>query len=564
MARLGLRTPIEDCGDRTKPFIALSLDTFLTATKESKARQKAREGGIPVQTFDSYIKQTRDLLSYLYLFQSLETPSHKDLVDLIRHIAGFMEHVPLKTLLKYLDDIFMQASSRQRLHGCFTKTARVLESARFLCQQTLKFPVLRSTVVEQVCLPDGAFQRPTNIKAVGSLEFVLARLSRPKNPLILRSLPIWARKAISSPVSFQSIVKKILRESKIHAEVQILAYYANSAPDVIRPRIIASSKKPCFLCDTLIRLHGAYTVPEGHGKLYSGWCIPTIPEFSPLREKLNRHLEDEIIMHIRRLSYAQKMPTNNFLNESSIYSLDLSVPTPTTLSNISNTRLASGILDSHKVNLPSIQATDCPTSVEAEHFESISSDVHKSPYTSTTNCVGTGAKGLDSIPNVTIEGLAQPAVDGGLDIDRLTESNETAVPDPTGTHEKSPTSTGAGSHTKAAQRVKQPENVQSPSLQQSQQQIALPPFKKMGSRNWFRSAGLDIFMDESSLPFTPRWLSTEDAVSFLQRHEADLVNVQSLKAQKDTLVTCKTRDGDTCFVFKGRVVVLELHTHAKI
>ena len=60
---------------------------------------------------------------------------------------------------------------------------------------------------------------------------------------------------------------------KVHAEVQLLLFYEQQ-PHVSRPRIIGSSKSACYLCDLFIQLHGGFSNPRTHGKLYDRWILP--------------------------------------------------------------------------------------------------------------------------------------------------------------------------------------------------------------------------------------------------------------------------------------------------
>ena len=60
---------------------------------------------------------------------------------------------------------------------------------------------------------------------------------------------------------------------KVHAEVQLFLFYEQQ-PRVSRPRIIGSSKSACYLCDLFIQLHGEFSVPRTHGRLYDRWMLP--------------------------------------------------------------------------------------------------------------------------------------------------------------------------------------------------------------------------------------------------------------------------------------------------
>lgn len=60
---------------------------------------------------------------------------------------------------------------------------------------------------------------------------------------------------------------------KVHAEIQLLFFY-ELHPERRKPRILASSKDACFLCDLFIKLHGQFYTPATHGVVYDKWILP--------------------------------------------------------------------------------------------------------------------------------------------------------------------------------------------------------------------------------------------------------------------------------------------------
>ncbi|CAK1360642.1 uncharacterized protein RHO25_003935 [Cercospora beticola] len=65
----------------------------------------------------------------------------------------------------------------------------------------------------------------------------------------------------------------------VHAEIQLLAYHETTT-DITKPRAIAASKRPCYLCSTFILSHGTYSIPISHGEVYEQWTIPDSPAFT--------------------------------------------------------------------------------------------------------------------------------------------------------------------------------------------------------------------------------------------------------------------------------------------
>ena len=60
---------------------------------------------------------------------------------------------------------------------------------------------------------------------------------------------------------------------KVHAEVQLLFFY-ELHPERRKPRVLASSKDACYLCNLFIKLHGQFYTPATHGVVYDKWILP--------------------------------------------------------------------------------------------------------------------------------------------------------------------------------------------------------------------------------------------------------------------------------------------------
>ncbi|EPE34262.1 hypothetical protein GLAREA_07275 [Glarea lozoyensis ATCC 20868] len=88
---------------------------------------------------------------------------------------------------------------------------------------------------------------------------------------------------------------------KVHAEIQLLFFYELD-PDRPRPRIICSSKSACYLCNLFFQIHGGFSVPRTHGRLYMKWILPdwlNVPtqrrgELGSLATQLQAVLENKI------------------------------------------------------------------------------------------------------------------------------------------------------------------------------------------------------------------------------------------------------------------------------
>ena len=106
----------------------------------------------------------------------------------------------------------------------------------------------------------------------------------------------------------------------VHAEVQLAVYYDLAAQrsrdrasgravgeeesgseedDLIRPRVIGTSKWLCYLCYLFLRSHGGFAVANSHGRLYDQWTVPDLKEFeeetcAQYREII-RGMDDEVL-----------------------------------------------------------------------------------------------------------------------------------------------------------------------------------------------------------------------------------------------------------------------------
>jgi hypothetical protein len=69
----------------------------------------------------------------------------------------------------------------------------------------------------------------------------------------------------SLPKIEASIKKATATHKKVHAEIQLLYYYAQHPEIVLKPRIICSNKEACYLCYLFFTVHGLFHTPRSHG-----------------------------------------------------------------------------------------------------------------------------------------------------------------------------------------------------------------------------------------------------------------------------------------------------------
>ncbi|EAT85179.1 hypothetical protein SNOG_07713 [Parastagonospora nodorum SN15] len=142
----------------------------------------------------------------------------------------------------------MDPGSRRSLINTINKVARYREIAqRTLCSDTWE--------LIPVNLPIAAFSRPSEALAMPSLRDTFVRA----NPLCREADVKHMRRLINRPdydvnAQFASQVTNTLTQSKIHAEIQ-LSYHTEMNPSRLPPRIVASHKDACFLCNTFLAMH---------------------------------------------------------------------------------------------------------------------------------------------------------------------------------------------------------------------------------------------------------------------------------------------------------------------
>lgn len=307
------------------------IGLLLRDASKSLGRQRASKHNLNMteQELESHSRRIESLLEAMERFEASNTMLHQsqpDLVTLVREVAHFKQHTPLRDLLDTLTNEEMHEESRQRLVSCLNKIARYYEIAKYLCREAETVPLLRNATVKSLELPADAFARPQGKAYHGTLASILDRLSTSKRSIRVHVLPPWLQETLRaiSDEDFASSISQNLEESKIHAEIQILSHFENAAATLLRPRVIASSKDACYLCHAIFSLHRQYLVPKTHGRLYSCWRLPAMQILEGLQQRLNTFLEDKIKRTVGGLRERGGFPAVRFSNESTLFSLTVS------------------------------------------------------------------------------------------------------------------------------------------------------------------------------------------------------------------------------------------------
>lgn len=490
-----------------------------------------------------YRTLSRALLEHLVVFNTAEDWKHENVVKLVSRVAEFMEKVPLRDVVESLKDHPMDNLAKFRLHNCLSKVARYRQSAIFLSRMVTRIPILRRVTIHHVCLEEAAFQRPSLVPASSNLTTALKAIPNRAGFLKITSFPSWAQK---SQQQFTTKLEKVLQQSKFHAEVQIVAHYEAADPDLAFPRVIAASKDACYLCHAFIKLHGKFSMPKSHGKLYTGWRLPATQRFEALGCILQDFLEQEIRTNVMRFAKVQKKPPLTLPNESTLFPLNISASTLLSCLDLpSQLRHDQAISQTHPKALNNHLLAKTDEDQQQHDLRHLSST---SALQGTKNSVD-GAVGDSSEMRYCTEAGGNRTQDRVSEyVDKAKQHDEANSVTPTLQPRESMACSDSDILPISSIATKSQGLVR-----------ALPepiPFRK----GRFSSESKEIFIDDVSLSTKLRWLSPTDSTKVL-RDKADkagaVVDVLSLAAGTDTPFLLKDPENVSYFSFGQQVVMIE-------
>jgi hypothetical protein len=254
------------------------------------------------------------------------------LVELVKTIHELNCIGDIGGMLRSIPNQFMDPSTQRSLHNIITKVARYHEISRYLYRMSKKYEAIRSMALDIVQLPESAYSRPVTEYHASTLSPIFTRLGIPhrkqKSEQIFRLLEVTEQEA-NAQVAAQT--RKTLAEAKIHAEIQLL-YHIALNPSKFPPRVIASSKDACFLCNAFITMHGKVHMSRTHGRLYPGWRLPVVPNLASLERRFNAALATEIRASFATLQQRGNKTVYPLPNESTLSTLPHSSSTlPSTI-----------------------------------------------------------------------------------------------------------------------------------------------------------------------------------------------------------------------------------------
>ncbi|KAH3908695.1 hypothetical protein HBI56_074220 [Parastagonospora nodorum] len=247
--------------------------------------------------------------------------------ELVDSVYNLKQTINIEALSTAMTARNMDPGSRRSLINTINKVARYREIARSLYRMSRKNTLLRHLELIPVNLPIAAFSRPSEALAMPSLRDTFVRA----NPLCREADVKHMRRLINRPdydvnAQFASQVTNTLTQSKIHAEIQ-LSYHTEMNPSRLPPRIVASHKDACFLCNTFLAMHGKLHTARTHGRLYPGWRLPCIPAFADLEQSFNAVLARQINASLSTLLSRGQKTVYPDPNESTLLTLPHSAST---------------------------------------------------------------------------------------------------------------------------------------------------------------------------------------------------------------------------------------------
>lgn len=298
-----------------------------------RLREKAKELGLMFTQFES--KTGLGAVNP----ESLETLS-----EILQTVHAFKSTWTAQLIAALRSSPKIDPSMREYLPIAIGKLARYSEATRYLISlaRNRSLSVFSNVKVEsaQICLPNQPlFQGPFPSLEQSWKNVIDATTPARGHKMNLTIESFLGRSYHDDARNFEARVSTTSTVWKIHAEIQLLVYHELN-PDQPKPRVIASSKDACYLCNLFLGLHGQFQVSKTHGRIYDRWILPDWVEFPPTSrdrmslamEQLNARVEKTIIATVssQRMSYSHPNESNLFSIKSCSSSTvnALRLPTP--------------------------------------------------------------------------------------------------------------------------------------------------------------------------------------------------------------------------------------------
>lgn len=261
----------------------------------------------------------------------LKHQTEQRLCDIVEAVYQLSCNSSLSQIFSSVPNTRMGSSERRNLLKMVRRVARYRDAARFLYRTAKKYSIVRAMQIVLISLPRYAF-RSLSIEHEPDFLATCARLqiAHGSQANVARVARLLGREEQTAEQSFSHQCTKTLREGKIHAEIQ-LAYYFETYRPKPAPRVVASSKMACFLCNIFLCQAAKVYTKRCHGRLYPGWKLPVFPSQCGLERLFVQSLEAFIRDSAATLLLRQRRTFFPQPSESTLWTMDLSATTLSTI-----------------------------------------------------------------------------------------------------------------------------------------------------------------------------------------------------------------------------------------
>lgn len=277
MCRWRILSRIRMIKPEDRPTIQKLLGEINTAIEKSPQR--------PDRT--NFMALSNQLLSELVKYQAAFTPPRGDtwtltrdeeLESIVQICYEFSDMPTVGTiLLKDMNSMkpHVSPSTREAVLNMIRKVGNYKRAATTLVKLARRYECIRQANTLPVVLDSSALVQRTPTQ-------------RPSLPAMLDKLKAhhgtsWNTEKVVRELSgyfgseskcYKSQIDPLMRYPRVHAEMQLI-WYLDQHKGPTPPRVIASNKDACYLCNAFITFHGKYSIPRTHGRIYPGWRLPS-------------------------------------------------------------------------------------------------------------------------------------------------------------------------------------------------------------------------------------------------------------------------------------------------
>jgi hypothetical protein len=249
------------------------------------------------------------------------------LISIVKAVKILSETPGLQEMLDLVPNTLIEKPIRDGLLNIIRKISRYEEIVKALLRMTRRYPIVRNMKVVLAKLPESAFARVSIANYTPNIASTIPPNFASRRQHILEAMQrlLLGGDNIANDM-FKKQVYTTLKEAKIHAEIQVY-FYAKLYTSGLPPRVISSSKDACYLCNAFIALDTDIHTTRCHGRLYTGWFLPTIPGYRGVHKAFNKALEQRMQTSLTALLTKKKRYDKLYPNESTLGSLIVSSST---------------------------------------------------------------------------------------------------------------------------------------------------------------------------------------------------------------------------------------------